>query len=96
MQVASMDVREKFAKVKDKMPKEAEKLLVRIEDTILTPAQLAYVDQLAITKASTRGTGTGESAGAGSGAAPYFSDMSTDHSTFAVTVHTFIMRSPRE
>ena len=49
------------------VPREAEKLLVRIEDTILTAAQLAYVDKLAIEKAATRGTGTGEGAGSGSG-----------------------------
>jgi hypothetical protein len=62
-----MDVMTTIKATKRFVPKEAEKLLVKIEDTILTAAQLAYVDQLAIAKAATRGTGTGEGAGSGSG-----------------------------
>ena len=62
-----VDVMTSIKSTKRLVPKEAERLLVKIEDTILTAAQLAYVDQLAIDKAATRETGTGANAGTGSG-----------------------------
>jgi len=65
--VKLVDIMKSIKATKRLVPKEAEKLLVQIEDVVLTAAQLAYVDQLAIAKAATRGTATGE--GAGSGAA---------------------------
>lgn len=48
-------------------PDEAEKLLGEIEDTLLSPAQLMYVDELAIAwmqeKTGTTGTGAGSTGG---------------------------------
>lgn len=62
-----VDVMKSIKGTKRFVPKEAEKLLVKIEDTILTAAQLTYLDQLAIAKAATREKGTGANAGTGSG-----------------------------
>ena len=49
-------------------PEEAEKLLVRLEDEILTPDQLIYVDQLAIERMEARDTSTEQNTpGSGAG-----------------------------
>ncbi len=50
-------------------PKEGEAMLVAIEDTVLTPAQLAFVDSLAIARLSERTT-AGSGAGSTGGTSP--------------------------
>jgi hypothetical protein len=62
-----VEIMAKIKVTKRLVPDEAEKLLVQIEDSILTPAQLTYADQLAIAKEATRTKGTGETAGSGAG-----------------------------
>lgn len=65
--VKLVEIMKKIKVTKRLVPKEAEKLLVQIEDSLLTAAQLTYVDKLAIAKESTRSTGTGGSSGSGAG-----------------------------
>lgn len=46
-------------------PEAAEAMLIRIEDDILSPDQLMYVDQLAIERMETRTSGAGGGTGGG-------------------------------
>ena len=61
---------DKILKIDRVEPKEAEAMLVEIEDKILKPDQLMFVDGLAIARASERTATTGTGAGSTGGTSP--------------------------
>lgn len=64
-----LGIAEKILASKRIEPKDAEGMLVNIEDTVLTPAQLSFVDGLAIARLSER-TATASGAGSAGGTSP--------------------------
>jgi len=69
-------IADKILSTKRMEPKPAEALLVEIEDKILTPAQLIFVDGLAIERAATSTSVAGTGAGATGGVSPVQSYIS--------------------